>query len=321
MYNIPTGRFLGYTYENMEKDLGIFARVFQGRLHVGSLGKTADGREIYHMIIGRQDAQEKILIFGGMHGREYMTCQLLMEQTAEFLTLLCKKQQKYKGAAYESLIEGKAVHVLPMTNPDGVSISQFGVKGICRKDLQALIWQIAGEEGGRQPCGIYFNRWKANARGVDLNRNFDALWEEYDNGKAGPSSEKYKGICPESEEESRALAELTRKERFRRTVSYHSSGQVIYWDFGLEGELKEETKAFAQRIARVTGYEQDENWDKQDLAGYKDWALMKMKIPSLTIEVGRTESPLPRTCFREILRENRGVWEETLLSLESREDL
>lgn len=320
MYNILRGRFLGYTYENMENDLGIFSRVFPGYLHVSSLGKTADGREIYHMIIGRQDAQEKILISGGIHGREYMTCQLLMEQTAEFLTLLCRRQQTYKGKSYENLIGGKAIHVVPMINPDGVSISQFGIKGIRSKRLQEFIWRIAGDEGGRQPCGAYFSRWKANARGVDLNRNFNALWAEYKDGRGHPSFEKYKGPCPESEEESRVLAELTRKERFQRTISYHSSGQVIYWNFGLKDRLKEETESFAERIARVTGYELDGSWDRLDPAGYKDWALSEMRIPSLTIEIGKMESPLPRFCFREILRENRGVWEETLLSLGNTKD-
>lgn len=226
-----------------------------------------------------------------------------------------------QGDSYESLMAGKAIHIIPMANPDGVSISQFGVRGIHRRELRKHIWKIAGDEGGRQPCGAYFNRWKANAGGVDLNRNFDAFWAEYKDGRGRPSSEKYKGICPESEEESKALAELTRKEKFRRTISYHSSGQVIYWNFGLEGKLREETEKFAERIAGVTGYEKDGSWDKLDPAGYKDWALMKMQIPSITIEIGRMESPLPGHCFREILRQNRGVWEETLLSLQSTSDL
>lgn len=238
-----------------------------------------------------------------------------MEQTAEFLIALCKRKQKYKGKTYEELLKGRAIHVIPMANPDGVCISQFGAQAIKNRKLRELVWKIAKEEGGRLPCGSYFTRWKANARGVDLNRNFDAQWEAWNGGKLVPSSEKYKGTCPESEKESRILAELTRKEKFRRTVSYHSSGQVIYWNFGQQGELLEDTKAFADRIAKVTGYEMDLEGEEPDPAGYKDWAIEKQQIPSLTIEIGRMESPLPGYCFREILRQNRGVWEETLLSL------
>ncbi|MCA5963679.1 hypothetical protein LC724_29580 [Blautia sp. RD014234] len=40
-----------------------------------------------------------------------------------------------------------------------------------------------------------------------------------------------------------------------------------------------------------------------------------MGIPSLTIEIGRADSPLPQSAYRRILRENRGVWEEILLDI------
>ena len=73
---------------------------------------------------------------------------------------------------------------------------------------------------------------------------------------------------------------------------------------------------FADRIAEVTGYKTDGNFEKLDAAGYKDWALQSMKIPSLTVEIGKPDSPLPWWCFEEIYRENRRVWEEMLLDLE-----
>ena len=56
-------------------------------------------------------------------------------------------------------------------------------------------------------------------------------------------------------------------------------------------------------------------YEELDPAGYKDWALLKMGIPSLTIEIGRADSPLPQSAYRRILRENRGVWEEILLDI------
>lgn len=151
MYNMFAGKFLGYTYENMVNDLGIFSRVFQGILYVDSLGRTVDGREIFHLLIGHKDAQEKILIFGGIHGREYMTSQLLMELAAEFLTKLNRKEEQYQGQdgksyAYEELLNGRAIHVIPMANPDGISISQFGIKGIRKKKLSKVVENIASEE-------------------------------------------------------------------------------------------------------------------------------------------------------------------------------
>lgn len=311
MYKVSPGRFLGYTYENMQNDLGILARIFPEIIQIDSLGKTEDQRELYHFRIGSANAPKKILIFGGIHGREYMTSQLIMEQTTEFLMKLCKTQDK----KYEKILEGKAIHVVPMANPDGVTISQRGAMGIQNSDLKILVEKIALKEGGRHPQGRYFNRWKANAKGVDLNRNFDALWETCEDAVQEPSRENYKGPNPESEIESRALVELTRKEGFQRTISYHSSGAVIYWDFHQQGQLRVQTWEFAKRIGAITGYALQERTREQSSGGYKDWALLKMGIPSLTIEIGRQESPLPTSCFGEIFMENRGVWEETLISL------
>lgn len=314
MYKQLGHRFWGYTYEEMKKDLEIFARAFPETMELRTLGKTADNREIYCFILGKADAGEKIFLSGAIHGREYMTSQLLMEQTAEFLTKLYR-EETYKGYSYKELLRGKAVYVVPMANPDGVTISQQGPRGLRDPKLQKLVWKIGEGEGGRMPCGPYYRRWKANARGVDLNRNFQAFWEEYHDLKGQPSREGYKGQAPEDQEESKALAELTRQEKFQRTVSYHSSGEVIYWDFGQKGEFRKICRNFGERIQRITGYGLPEGWDHLDPAGYKDWAVKERKIPSLTIEIGKAESPLPPSAFREILRRNRGVWEETLLSL------
>ena len=310
MYKVSPGRFLGYTYENMQNDLGILARIFPEIIQIDSLGKTEDQRELYHFYIGSANAPKKILIFGGIHGREYMTSQLIMEQTTEFLMKLCRTQDK----EYAKILEGKAIHVVPMVNPDGVTISQRGAMGIKNPDLKNLVEEIALREGGRHPQGSYFHRWKANAKGVDLNRNFDALWETCEDAEQEPTRENYKGPKPESEIESRALAELTRREEFQRTISYHSSGAVIYWDFYQQGQLRVQTWEFAKKIGDITGYVPQENTREQSSGGYKDWALLKMEIPSLTIEIGRQESPLPASCFEEIFIENRGVWEGTLMS-------
>lgn len=316
MHKPLSRRFSGYTYESMVNDLHIFTKIFPQYLHLDSLGKTGDNRELFHLILGQEGAREKIFFFGGIHGREYMSSQLLMEQTAEFLTRFYKGEERYRGKTYGELLEGKAIHLVPMANPDGVMISQQGPAAIRDKELSQLVWEIGEREGGRNPCGPYYKQWKANARGVDLNRNFDALWEKYRDDKGRPAREGWKGKAPEDQEESKALADLTRKERFRRTISYHSSGSVIYWEFGQKGKLRDVNLRFARRIQAVTGYERQDGWEDTDPAGYKDWAVMKMKIPSLTLEIGRMDSPLPPFCFREILRENRGVWEEALLDLE-----
>lgn len=305
-------QFTAYSYEDLKNDLHIFSRIFQENLRVDSLGKTADNREIYHVCLGKKDAGRKVLITASMHGREYMTSQLVMDQMADFVHELQAGGKTRKGVPYKKLLEDYQIHVVPMVNPDGVTISQFGADAVKSQEIRDGVWEIARKDGARMPWQSYFRLWKANARGVDINRNFDACWEEYMDGAGRPSSEHYKGEKPEDTEEAAALAALTRKEKFCRTISYHSSGAVIYWSFGQTGELAERTRVFAERIAHVTGYEPDGNYEELDPAGYKDWALLKMGIPSLTIEIGRATSPLPQSAYKKIKRENKYVWEEML---------
>lgn len=197
-----------YTYEDMEEDICSIAAAYE-EVAADSLGKTMDGREIYHILIGREDAPYHVLITASIHAREYITTQLVMKQTAEFL-----KNDQLK----ENYLDSVAVHVVPMVNPDGVSISQFGLDGIRTQEAKDYIRNVVMAADGSDGSGNYFSRWKANAHGVDLNRNFDALWDSYA-GSGHPSSDHYKGEAPGCEPEAAALISLTEK--------YPSRGQSV----------------------------------------------------------------------------------------------
>ena len=76
--------------------------------------------------------------------------------------------------------------------------------------------------------GEPYDQWKANGRGVDLNRNFDARWDEQteERATAGPAYAFYRGENPESEPETQALVELTNDFGPDSTISYHSRGGI-----------------------------------------------------------------------------------------------
>ena len=286
-----------YTYEQMEQDLQNMALRYDD-ISIDSLGETMDGRQIYHVLIGNPQASRHVMITGSIHAREYITTQLVMKQMNEFLK---------DEAAREKYLGQVAIHVVPMINPDGVAISQMGLNGVKRPETRSYITDVIMKKDGSDGGESYFARWKANARGVDINRNFDALWEQYV-GSGHPSSDHYKGETPGSEPEAVALISLTEKYPFVRTVSYHSQGEVIYWYFAQTGKLKTDTERFATQISALTGYRLDDNYQNLDPAGYKDWAISKKKIPSLTIEVGRETSPVPSAQFGEIWNKNSRVW-------------
>lgn len=300
-----------YTYNDMEQDMKALCETYPELVSVTSIGQTMDGRNIYDMVIGDTNASEHLMIQGSIHAREYMTTQLVMMQACDFVRALVDGNGEYKGISYNNLFNDKAIHVIPMVNPDGVSISQLGMDGVNNSATGDRLLEIAAKDGESLDNVYYLRQWKANANGVDLNRNFDALWEQY-TGPSHPSSDHYKGTNPGSENESAALIALTRQYNFVRTISYHTYGQVIYWYFGQTGALRDETLSLAQEVAEVTGYATDSNYEALDPAGYKDWAISKMSIPSLTIEVGYGENPLPYEQLNSVYSQNKGVWAAVL---------
>lgn len=300
-----------YTYSDMKKELEQISDEYGSCTELLSLGKTFDERDILCLKIGKDTAQHKILITGSIHAREYITTALVMHQTKTFLSLL-KNEALYKGVTYSDLLSDCAIYVIPMVNPDGVTISQFGTSGLNTSKAKENVYRIY-EMDDAVEIAPYLIQWKSNAEGIDLNRNFDALWEQYDDHLNHPSSDHYKGPSPGCCPESAALINLTQIESFERTISYHSQGEVIYWYFSQEGELFNQTKQFADKISSITGYRMDSNYQNLDPAGYKDWAISKMHIPSLTIEVGTGNNPVDQRQLGKICNQNKYVWEETLL--------
>lgn len=140
--------------------------------------------------------------------------------------------------------------VIPLVNPDGAKISQT-VKPM----------------------------WKANARGVDLNCNFDADWGSGRLNTAERGGENCIGDYPFSEAETAALRDFTLKIRPFVTLSFHTKGEEIYWQYDGAGDSRG-----AQILSAATGYESKIIYGSA--GGYKDWCIKKLGIPAYTIECG-----------------------------------
>ena len=143
-----------YTYEDLVSDTDILKSRYASVFSADNLGETVDGRQILHFIIGDKEASRKILINGGIHAREYITCQLVMKQTVSFLEHL-SNGDSYGDISYEDLLRDTAVHVICMVNPDGVSISQLGLNGVQTDAVRENLSQIAQLDGASLADGTY----------------------------------------------------------------------------------------------------------------------------------------------------------------------
>jgi g-D-glutamyl-meso-diaminopimelate peptidase len=186
-----------------------------------------------------------------------------------------------------------------MVNPDGVDLVLNGLDRSNPYYNDLIKWNNGSDD--------FSKTWSANIRGVDLNHNYDALWQKSKDaekiyGVYGPGPSRYSGTAPESESESKAVADFTRKNNFRLVIAYHSQGEVIYWNF--EDLATAEARKIADIFSRLSGYKLGETYGITSYAGYKDWVIEKFRKPGYTIEVGLGENPLPISQFNKIYKDN-----------------
>lgn len=309
------------SYEEMRQELFLLQEQYgQKALRIRRLGLSEDGREILLASAGPENADCSVLVQASIHGREYLNTALALGQLREYLAWMPDKKEQpnsespynKEGTEKASPFHSLCIHVIPMANPDGVTISQAGPEGIRSRRLRTFLWDCYRrdwEEGLTcEEPRAYFSRWKANARGVDLNRNFSAGWRNCQ-GSAYPSPERYKGEHPYSEAETRAIGRALLGCRPDCCISYHSSGNLVYWGFESAGRLKERCRQLAFAASAATGYPL---WAAResaiDQAGCSDECVSTYGIPALTIENGKGDCPLPAEEFPGISLANRDLW-------------
>ena len=283
-----------YTYDEMAEDLALLAEMRGDVFSYRSIGTSRDGRNIYLGVLGNPNAEKQILVSAGIHGREYLNPLLVMLQLEFYLTHY--DNGNYHGVPYRTLFEEYCFYVVPMTNPDGTMISQQGISAVRDPALREIVEQcyrkdFADGMTSQTEIDNYLQYWKANGAGVDLNRNFDALWENYKTGMGRPSHALYKGSTPNSEPETQAMIALTDSlTNVQAVLCIHSQGEVLYWNCGQEGELAEDTLAFAEEISHRCGYkvEMEQNND----ASFSDWCALEREMIAITVETGKGLCPL-----------------------------
>lgn len=283
-----------YSYERMLLDMDVIAKAYPDLVEKSSIGRSELGREIPVLRIGDESAQYQVLLQGAIHGREHMTAWLLMAMVDYWLE-----------NGMEELVTDTCYHIIPMVNPDGVVLSQTG-------RMTDRVWQIYSDDLAQGYAGDdaldYMANWKANGLGVDLNRNFPAQWEGISNPRTGHSSEMFQGYEPFSAAETKALRDYTLEREWDATISYHSSGSLIFSEFGVTEPVNTQSRSLAQALTAVSGYTVASSIGLTG-GGYKDWAMESLGIPSVTFEIGCDGTVLE---YRELMatfsRNSRVLW-------------
>lgn len=234
-------------------------------------------------------SKQNIIIQGAIHAREHITCDLIVEMIRE----ISNNYEKYKQLSTPNIV------FVPLVNPDGANLVINGIKSVKNPRKRKFLKQINNGS-------LDFSQFKANINGVDLNSNFDARWGTGKENLFYPSTKGFVGYSPLSEPCTIALASLTERVKPFFTVSYHSKGQEVYYDFYCKKENLRRDKRIAKIVATTLGYK-IKSTEKVSSGGYKDWCISRFNIPSVTIEVGsdRLSHPIQKKYLKKIYKRNK----------------
>ena len=211
-----------YNYDILKNDM-LFLNYEYPFFKINNIGESTLGEKIIYIKLGK--GNKKIFINASHHANEWMTSLQTMLFIEKYLQLY-KNKENYKGYEINELWNKVSVFFVPMVNPDGVNLCLKNKK-ILNENLYKEIWEKYINE---------IENWKANIRGVDLNLNYPAGWQNAVKNKAKkgitmPGPRDYAGPNPLSEIETKNMVNFTKLFNFDMTISLHSQGQEIYWNY------------------------------------------------------------------------------------------
>lgn len=273
-----------YSYNDMKSDLKKLENAYGSILKVDVAGKSLDKRNLYYVTLGNEKAKKTVYVETSVHAREYMNTKFMMKVIEDY----CRgyDSKKYKGKKYSTIFNKVKLVIMPMVNPDGVTISQYGPKKIRNAKLRKKLYKMTK--------GIDYKIWKANARGVDINRNYA---EGFDRGGAKkPGYKQYAGKKPVSEPETKAQISVVEKVKPNVVICYHQAGEVMYH--------RSHTK-LSNMLYSMTHYTHIIS-DSTQYGTFSDY-LDKRNILNCTLETGPTPAPVKKSQFKKIYKTNKDV--------------
>lgn len=287
-----------YSYNAMVRDIKKLQQAYPDLITYKVVGKSEYNRDIYAVSLGYGKA--KTFINGSHHAREWLTTNLNMYMIEEYAKAYVKNK-RISGFDVKSILNNTTIWFIPMVNPDGVTLQQEGIKAFPKSIHNELINMNNGSKN--------FKRWKANAKGIDLNRQYAAGWATIKNNPGKPYYQNFKGYTPESSAETKTVLKFVREIKPEMAVAYHTSGQIIFWNYLQTGARYDRDHIYAKKISSMTGYKLIYPVGTPSGGGFTDWFISSQKKPAFTIEIapysGQTNPPISE--FKNGWSQNKGI--------------
>jgi murein tripeptide amidase MpaA len=196
--------------------------------------KSIEGREIQALLIGKNKddiSKNSVLFTGSVHAREWGGTDICVYFAADILEAYSKGtglkygNQYFEARQIKKTVDDLNLILLPVVNPDGKDYSQ--------SDPNSRLWR-----GNR-------NLNNSECFGVDINRNYDLLWDFRNFFSADAlvatsddpcdSRQTYRGDSAFSEPETRNVRWLFEEYKgIRYYVDIHCAIGAIYYCWGID---------------------------------------------------------------------------------------
>jgi hypothetical protein len=161
-----------------------------------------------------------------------------------------------------------------------------------------------------------YSEWKANLRGVDINRNFPdryldkttkqwiEKWQKYPAFLYSkiPSGSYYPGPYAGSETETQILMNYMTRYDFRNYLTYHSRGQVVYYDWYYAPEtFNNRAYVLGEIVNNITGYGIQSTTTGNGSGYDNEYFSANLLKPGITVETVSysVKTPIPQEYYRK----------------------
>lgn len=286
-----------YTYEMMQRDIKLLEEKYPQLISTKIIGKSEYGRNIYAVSLGT--GRSTVLINGSHHGREWLTTNLNMHMIDQYAQAFTNNQS-IGGYSARTVLTNSTIWFVPMVNPDGVSLQQKGLSAIPSSEHAALLKMNNGSRD--------FRSWKANGKGIDLNRQYNAGWAQI-KGPTRPTYMNFKGYSPQSASEVKAMVQFTHEVDPEMSIAYHSSGEILFWNYLQTGSRYQRDLAYARQVGKMTSYSLVFPGPNPSGGGMTDWFIQEFKRPGFTPELGKYAGAthLPISAYDRVWQQNQQI--------------
>ncbi len=210
-----------HTFAEVAYELNSFVQQYPTIAKLDTIGySTNDSLPLFAMKLSDNvhvnEDEPEILYVGCHHAEEILGIEICMYMIDDLLSRYAS------DSLAQHWIDNREIWFVPLLNPEGHGVVMNGIDTIWRKNKR-----------DNNNNGVF----DPDSDGVDLNRNYNFHWTT--GGSPDPTSENYRGTRVFSENETRALRDLSVTHNFAFCITYHSArtglAEVVYYPWNAAG--------------------------------------------------------------------------------------